>query len=322
MATQIAAVDSTRPLSTVDPAADTTTAKIVKFETDPPHGLRLNTCKYVCKDTRGHAFHGPDKNKRFSMLLYRMIQTPAPLVLAPCVQTPAPATDERCDLRGAPSLHTAAGVTKTQTTLVSSTSLPPAMSAPYLTIAGARDAQNRPVVLLRGRYLPGALDATHVSHVLGALGGEPFVLVYLHAGVEAPGLARVRAFRRAVEGVDGALRARVAAVIAVHVSAVLRAQIYYMMGGMEEYKALLYCDLLQDLEAALGVDSCVLGMEREDLEYDEVMRCWVGRQLEGVQVEAPDPSKPLFKSDPADYSWNSAAPEPPSQTERLSRMDP
>ena len=63
----------------------------------------------------------------------------------------------------------------------------------------------------------------------------------------------------------------------------------------------MYCDLLVDLEQLIGVDSTLLDIRDVDLDYDQQMRYWVGRENEGQsEAERPkelDPSKPLINTE-------------------------
>lgn len=135
-----------------------------------------------------------------------------------------------------------------------------------------------------------------VAGSLAALPPGRFVLVYCHAGVGETSLWGVRAFRAAYELVPRILRERISEVIALHVSFVLRAQIYASSTWMQcgEYGKLVYCDLISDLERHLGIDALLAGLDDADVEYDGVMRTWVARDDEIRPTKHRDPNQPLI----------------------------
>lgn len=180
---------------------------------------------------------------------------------------------------------------------------------PFLTLTRHRDRQNRVIVLLHSGNLPPATASSNTIqkalHIIPP--NEEITLVYLHAGLASasePSLFSVRTFRRQYEQVVPlSIRSRIQQIVALHVSFSTRSLVYASTFQMQcsEYRKLVYCDLLVDLEQLIGVDSTLLDIRDVDLDYDQQMRYWVGRENEGQsEAERPkelDPSKPLINTE-------------------------
>ena len=134
--------------------------------------------------------------------------------------------------------------------------------------------------------------------------------MYCNAGLEnASTLWGVRALVQGYFEIDTEIRARIVKIVALHVSFVSRTHLYMVCSARwdyTEYPKVVYCNLIQDLENILGVDAILAGVQKEDIEYDEIMRTWVGRENEGKDESTrkmyPDPSKPLLNFDAVDFS--------------------
>lgn len=164
------------------------------------------------------------------------------------------------------------------------------LDQPFLTIARVRDARGRRILLLHSDSLlmnPPSEDT--ISATLNRIRPcQSDTLVYLHGGIgtlcETTSVAQVRKFRAAL---DTHLRPEhiPAVVYALHVSFLSRthAAVAARFAGAparDLYAKTIYCDLVADLEQQLGIDCTLLGLRFIDLDYDEVMRCWVGRKDE------------------------------------------
>lgn len=164
---------------------------------------------------------------------------------------------------------------------------------PFLTVAPIRDFLNRRILLLHSDVLTNSLtttEATATNEILSTIKPTSSdVLLYLHAGLATTtntSLSSARLFRRAV---DNLVNVVPSAVIALHVSFLTRthASVTARFAGSvasEMYARLEYCDLVEDLERFLGIDSTLLGLRLVDLDYDEVMRAWVGRKV-GEEID-------------------------------------
>lgn len=189
------------------------------------------------------------------------------------------------------------------------------MEQQFLRVTAARTNDGLPVVLLLGRNLPSVADASaalaSIPSQLSTLPAGPFALIYLHANVPTTTFWGVRAFRRLYESVPLELRQRIARLAALHVSFPTRAHVYANSSWLEcgEYGKLEYCDLICDLEKALGIDALLAGLDDEDVRYDSIMRTWVARDDEIKPAPSPNPKAPSFSWDSIDFSFSEARPE-------------
>lgn len=190
---------------------------------------------------------------------------------------------------------------------------------PFLTISPVRDNTNCPILLIHSDSLPcppvpkdlppseqTIIDIVNQSETL-------HTVVYLHAGLASTSgtsLASATSFIRGYHThVPAQTRNKLGRILAVQVSALSRAHMYaasFALSG-SEFARLEYCDLLEDVENALGVDSTLLGIRQVDFDYDEEMRAWVDRRRPDSDrpPQSLDPSKPLLAFEKVDFSTES-----------------
>lgn len=200
---------------------------------------------------------------------------------------------------------------------------------PFLTLSPIRDKHNRNILLLHSDSLPPLSETPDTVQLPNAeqtiidivnQSQTAYVLLYLHAGLASTTGTSLAAVQQFVRVLDKVVPARVShnvvSIVATHVSALTRAHVYaasYSAQG-DEYSRLTYCDLLEDVETLLGVDSTLLGVRQLDFDYDEEMRAWVHRKVvpdaEHVKM---DPSKPLLDFDNVEIMPSDASTADPSQ---------
>lgn len=187
--------------------------------------------------------------------------------------------------------------------MTSSSTTPPAL----LTLSPLHDLKSRPILLLHSSHLPSTPPSQPAALLQPLLSkihpSSPLTLVYLHAAHATSNpcttLSSINSFRNAYLSPDilpPALRARLEQVVLLHVPLRTRGQIYLSSFSLPrpEYDKIVYCDLLSDLEAHLGLDSTLLGLSQVDFTYDDTHRVWLDRSTEQIPIRAPDPSKPLL----------------------------
>lgn len=128
---------------------------------------------------------------------------------------------------------------------------------------------------------------------------DPITLVYIHDGEATITRKGVQTFRRIHAALSSSVQDQVQRILLLHASVSLRLSLYRNAG--RDYSKLHSCELIEDLETQLGVDSVLLSLSRKTVQYDEVLRVWNDRH-EKTPAPKLDPAKPLLHFDKVQYS--------------------
>lgn len=179
----------------------------------------------------------------------------------------------------------------------------------FLSFPACTSREGHSVAVLYGARLPSASSSNSLPHhteiEMAVRAGLPdcnraISLLYIHDSILNVTPANCRSFRSIYFSISSDLRNLVQRIFVLHPTAALRTAMYLFAG--QEYSKITYCDLVEDVENVLGIDSLLLRLSDDVLGNDEVQRVWVGRH--DVEEKHLDPSKPLLDLDNVDASWN------------------
>lgn len=182
-----------------------------------------------------------------------------------------------------------------------------ASATPFLHIPGCVCRDDTAIALLLAESLPAAAAAAPPpAAVAAALPPAParYTLLHVHSPSAAVSAGSSRAFRAAAAALPQAVAARLARVVVLHASVALRAALW-ALAPRDVYSRLVFCDLVEDAERELGVDSLLLQLPESVLAYDEELRVWQGRD-DRPPAPVPDPRTPLHSLDGLDLSRGSS----------------
>lgn len=182
-----------------------------------------------------------------------------------------------------------------------------ASATPFLHLPGCVCRDDTEIAVLFAESLPATTaPAPSPAAVAAALPPAParYTLLHVHSPAAAVGPASSRAFRAAAAALPQAAAARLARVVVLHASVALRAALW-ALAPRAVYSRLVFCDLVEDAERELGVDSLLLQLPDSVLAYDEELRVWQGRD-DRPPAPVPNPRTPLHSLEGLDLSRDSA----------------
>lgn len=177
----------------------------------------------------------------------------------------------------------------------------------FLQLPGCVCRDDTEVVVLLAASLPAITAAAPSPDVIAAaLPQAPsrYTLLHVHSPAAVVGPASTRAFRAAAAALPPATSARLARVVVLHASVALRAALW-ALAPRDVYSRLVFCDLIEDAEREIGVDSLLLELPDAVLAYDEELRVWQGRD-DRPPAPVPDPRTPIHSLDGLDLSRGSS----------------